>query len=98
MAVDVSARFGHLLSPGRIGTMELRNRIVMCPMGDNQATAEGHVTEQQMAYFEARAAGPGVHLGGDLDFERVEWYLQIGGLDEKDVGQAAAEDTELQLR
>jgi 2,4-dienoyl-CoA reductase (NADPH2) len=57
MTVDVPARFRHLLSPGRIGTMELRNRIVMCPMGDNQATAEGYVTEQQMAYFEARAAG-----------------------------------------
>src|SRR3954469_1763737 len=48
--------------------------------------------------LEARAAGSRVHLGGDLDLERVERHLQIGGLDEEDVGQAAAENTELQLR
>jgi 2,4-dienoyl-CoA reductase (NADPH2) len=47
----------HLLSPGRIGTLALRNRILMCPMGDNQATEAGRVTEQQIAYFEARARG-----------------------------------------
>ena len=49
--------YPHLLSPGRIGTLELRNRILMCPMGDNQATADGYVTDQQIAYFEARARG-----------------------------------------
>lgn len=49
--------FPHLLAPGRIGTLALRNRILMCPMGDNQATADGYVTDQQIAYFEARAAG-----------------------------------------
>jgi len=53
----MSAGYPHLLSPGRIGTLELRNRILMCPMGDNQATAEGHVTDQQIAYYEARAKG-----------------------------------------
>lgn len=47
----------NLLSPGRIGSMSLRNRILMCPMGDNQATAGGYVTDQQIAYFEARARG-----------------------------------------
>jgi 2,4-dienoyl-CoA reductase-like NADH-dependent reductase (Old Yellow Enzyme family)/thioredoxin reductase len=47
----------HLLAPGRIGTLALRNRILMCPMGDNQATANGYVTDQQIAYFEARAKG-----------------------------------------
>lgn len=53
----MSRAFAHLLAPGRIGTLELRNRILMCPMGDNQATADGYVTDQQIAYFEARAAG-----------------------------------------
>ena len=47
----------HLLSPGRINGLELRNRILMCPMGDNQATVDGFVTPQQIAYFEARAKG-----------------------------------------
>ncbi len=45
------------MSAGRIGSLELRNRILMSPMGDNQATAEGYVTDQQIAYFEARARG-----------------------------------------
>ena len=49
--------YPHLLSPGRIGTMSLRNRILMCPMGDDQATDGGYVTPQQVAYFEARARG-----------------------------------------
>lgn len=47
----------HLLSPGQIGSLALRNRILMCPMGDNQATDGGYVTEQQIDYFEARARG-----------------------------------------
>ena len=50
-------RYTNLLSPGRIGTLELRNRILMCPMGDDQATDGGYVTPQQIAYFEARARG-----------------------------------------
>lgn len=53
----MAAIYRHLLSPGRIGTLALRNRILMCPMGDNQATADGYVTDQQIAYFEARARG-----------------------------------------
>ena len=47
----------HLLSPGRIGSLALRNRILMCPMGDDQASDDGHVTDQQIAYFETRARG-----------------------------------------
>jgi 2,4-dienoyl-CoA reductase-like NADH-dependent reductase (Old Yellow Enzyme family)/thioredoxin reductase len=50
-------RHSHLLSPGQIGSMTLRNRILMCPMGDNQATSGGYVTDQQIEYFEARARG-----------------------------------------
>ena len=49
--------YPNLLSAGRIGSMTLRNRILMCPMGDNQATAGGYVTDQQIDYFEARARG-----------------------------------------
>ncbi|CAM9548493.1 unnamed protein product [Discosporangium mesarthrocarpum] len=47
----------HLLAPGRIGSLDLRNRILMCPMGDNQASDGGYVTDQQIDYFEARARG-----------------------------------------
>ena len=57
----------NLLAPGRIGSLELRNRILMCPMGDNQATDGGYVTDQQVAYFEARArGGAGLLLVGSV--------------------------------
>ena len=46
-----------LLSPARIGGLELRNRVVMAAMGTNYATADGYCSEQLMAYYEARAAG-----------------------------------------
>jgi len=49
--------YRHLLAPGRIGGLELRNRIVMCPMGDLLATPDGEVSDRQTAYFEARSRG-----------------------------------------
>lgn len=49
--------FPHLLAPGRIGTLALRNRILMAPMGDSLADADGTVSAAQLAYFEARARG-----------------------------------------
>lgn len=50
-------RYPTLLSPGRIAGLELGNRIVMAAMGTNYAHADGHCSEQLMAYYEARAAG-----------------------------------------
>lgn len=49
--------FDNLLQPGRIGTLVLRNRIVMAPMGSNFAEADGSCGERIQAYYEARAAG-----------------------------------------
>ena len=51
------ASYTCLLAPGRIGNLELRNRILMCPMGDELSEADGTVGERQRAYFEARAKG-----------------------------------------
>ena len=50
-------RNSHLLSPGRIGGLALRNRIVMAAMGTNFAAPDGHCTERMIAYYEARARG-----------------------------------------
>ena len=50
-------RFPELLKPGQIGALQLRNRILMCPMGDSLANADGTVSERQRRYFEARAEG-----------------------------------------
>ncbi len=49
--------YRNLLAPGCIGSMELRNRIVMAPMGSNFAEADGHCGERIQAYYEARAEG-----------------------------------------
>lgn len=51
--------FGYeqLLAPGSIGGLMLRNRILMCPMGDDLGNDDGSVSDRQLAYFEARAAG-----------------------------------------
>jgi 2,4-dienoyl-CoA reductase (NADPH2) len=49
--------FRHLLQPGRIGTMALRNRLVMSPMETMYGTADGLPSERTRDYFAARAAG-----------------------------------------
>ena len=51
------AQYERLFSPGRIGTMKLKNRIVYPPMGTNVGTFEGEVTERLIAYHAARAKG-----------------------------------------
>jgi 2,4-dienoyl-CoA reductase-like NADH-dependent reductase (Old Yellow Enzyme family)/thioredoxin reductase len=37
--------------------MALRNRILMCPMGDSLCETDGSISANQAAYFEARARG-----------------------------------------
>ncbi len=49
--------YPHLLSPGRIGPLELRNRIVLAPMGSFLAGADGHITERHRRFYEERARG-----------------------------------------
>ncbi len=53
----MSKNYRHLLSPGSIGGLELRNRIVLAAMGSNFAAQDGHCTERLIAYYEARAKG-----------------------------------------
>jgi 2,4-dienoyl-CoA reductase-like NADH-dependent reductase (Old Yellow Enzyme family) len=53
---NVSA-YQHLLSRGRIGSLETRNRIVMAPMGSNLAEDDGRIGERILRYYEERAAG-----------------------------------------
>jgi len=46
-----------LFSPIRIGTMELKNRIVMAPMHTNFANEDGSLTQKELDFFETRAKG-----------------------------------------
>ncbi len=50
-------QFKKLLEPGRIGKLELKNRIIMAPMGTNFATKDGFITDRVMDYYAERARG-----------------------------------------
>lgn len=49
--------YPHLLSPGRIGTMETKNRIAVTAMGVSLSEDDGTVGEQLIAYHEEQARG-----------------------------------------
>ncbi|HEX2576367.1 MAG TPA: FAD-dependent oxidoreductase [Aquihabitans sp.] len=55
--MDGLGGYRHLTAPGAIGPLALRNRMLLCPMGDNLAGPDGTVSERQLDYYEARAAG-----------------------------------------
>jgi 2,4-dienoyl-CoA reductase-like NADH-dependent reductase (Old Yellow Enzyme family) len=46
-----------LLTPAWIGVVEIPNRIVLPPMTTRTADADGRVTEDTLAYYQARVAG-----------------------------------------
>ncbi len=52
-----NCRFRKLFEPGHIAELELRNRIVMAPMGTNYATEDGYITDRIKNYYEERAKG-----------------------------------------
>ncbi|MBB6447015.1 oxidoreductase [Bacillus benzoevorans] len=49
--------YQNIFKEGKIGSLTLKNRIVMPPMGTNLAGFEGEVTDQLIAYYEERAKG-----------------------------------------
>jgi len=51
------ARFQNLLAPGRIGPMELRNRVLLTAMGTGYAEADGMCGERIFAFNESIAKG-----------------------------------------
>ncbi|MBI2917454.1 MAG: FAD-dependent oxidoreductase [Chloroflexi bacterium] len=51
-----------LLSPFRIGHLELRNRIVYPPMATNYCAADGSVTQRLIDYAVERARGVGLYI------------------------------------
>lgn len=52
-----SNRFPHLLSPGKIGTLDLKNRIAVTAMGVSLSEDDGTVGERLIAYHEEQARG-----------------------------------------
>ncbi|WP_231993918.1 FAD-dependent oxidoreductase [Mycobacterium sp. 852002-50816_SCH5313054-b] len=53
----MSTGFPHLLAPGRIGAMTVRNRVVMSPMETMYGTPDGLPSARTRDYFAARAEG-----------------------------------------
>ena len=68
--------YSHLLAPLTLGSLELRNHVVMLPMGTEMGTHEGLFTEREIAYYTERAAGGvGLLMTGiaavSQDFEQI---------------------------
>jgi 2,4-dienoyl-CoA reductase-like NADH-dependent reductase (Old Yellow Enzyme family)/NADPH-dependent 2,4-dienoyl-CoA reductase/sulfur reductase-like enzyme len=53
----MSPTYQHLLAPGRIGKMELRNRIIVTAMGVNLAESDGTCGPRIRAFHEEQAKG-----------------------------------------
>jgi 2,4-dienoyl-CoA reductase (NADPH2) len=53
----MTTHYSHLLAPGRIGSMTLKNRIVMTPMGSNLGEGDGSIGERSHNYYLERARG-----------------------------------------
>ena len=51
------SRYPMLFRPGRLRSLEVRNRIIGSPMERNYCTAEGRVTQRYVDYLAARARG-----------------------------------------
>ena len=47
----------YLFSPGRIGAVELKNRIIFAPMLDRFANEDGSISEASVRYYRERARG-----------------------------------------
>jgi len=84
--------YPNLFRPGKIGVYEVKNRIVMSPMGENFANADGSVSDQSVAYFTERAkGGTGIIIPGVFSVEyprgktityqhRIDEFKYITGL------------------
>lgn len=51
------SRYPHVLAPGQIGTLALRNRICLTPMGTNLESEDGTPGERITRFYEERAKG-----------------------------------------
>jgi 2,4-dienoyl-CoA reductase-like NADH-dependent reductase (Old Yellow Enzyme family)/thioredoxin reductase len=49
--------FEKLFEPGRIGSVQLKNRFIMEPIGTRYADSYGHMTERYISFLEERAKG-----------------------------------------
>ncbi len=69
----------HLLSLGRIGSLELKNRLLQTAMGTNLAHEDGTISDEAVGFYEARAAGgTAMLIMGTLGVANPLGRLQVG--------------------
>lgn len=79
--------FDHILAPGRIGRLELKNRVLMPPMGSGMGTPEGWFSERQCAYYAERARGGAALIVTELT-AAVTGFEILAGLNRADSDEA----------
>ena len=57
MSTSPTPKLDRLFAPGRIGGLELKNRIVMAAMGTGYCHYDGYVLDEYIAFMEERAKG-----------------------------------------
>lgn len=50
-------KFENLLKPGKIGSLKLKNRIIMAPIATNYAGPQGEISQRLIKYYKERAKG-----------------------------------------
>ncbi len=78
-------KFSKLFEPGSIGSMKIRNRIVMSPMATNYADNDGKVTDLMIDHYEQRArGGVGLIITEVIcpDFPRGKTIINEAGIDD----------------
>lgn len=50
-------KYKHIFQPGRIGSLILKNRVIMSPIGTRLTDVNGGVTEDMIAFYSERAKG-----------------------------------------
>lgn len=78
--------YEHLLKPGKIGNLYLKNRVVMPAIGVNLANGNGEATEVISRYYEERAKG-GVGLI-ITEITRIDDEYGVGTLNQLSVTKA----------
>lgn len=68
-------KFEKMFQPIQIGPMEVKNRFVMSPMGNNFANTDGTMSERSASYYGARAKGG----FGLITFEATVVYKEAKG-------------------
>ncbi|WP_084125588.1 FAD-dependent oxidoreductase [Demequina sp. NBRC 110054] len=56
--------FSHVTEPVKLGNLQLRNRVIMVPMGTEMGDHDGHLTDREVAYYAERAKGAGLVCTG----------------------------------